>query len=302
MKEHTIWNEKFRSNNLNEFVAKEELKSTLQKYIDTNDIPHLLFYGTAGSGKTTISKLLAKNIKCDFKFVNASDENGIDDIRDKVKSFASSASISGKLKIVILDEADFLTINAQAVLRNIIESFSRTTRFILTCNYIERIIEPLQSRCTVFRLEPPSKKEVAAHVVNILKTEKIKYDKNDVITLINNHYPDIRRIINSLQSASVTGTLKLSDNLSSNYKEEIYNLIINKTEKSWTEIRQIVVDNDLRDFTDIYRFLYENLFETPEIVCIIAEHQYKQAFAVDREINFMAAVNKMLNVKKMIYG
>lgn len=301
IKEHTIWNEKFRSNTLDEFVATDELKGKLNKYIESNDVPHLLFFGTAGSGKTTIAKLLVNNINCDYLFVNASDENGIDNIREKVKSFASSASFK-PLKIVILDEADYLTINAQATLRNVIESFSRNTRFILTCNYVERIIEPLQSRCTKFKLEPPSRKDVAIHVADILKKENIKYKTEDIATIIQHYYPDIRSVINSLQSCSLSGNLVLSDKLSANYKEEIYKLLKEKKPDAWKNIRQIVQDNDLRDFQDIYHFLYEKFFDNPEVICILAEYQYKQAFVVDREINFFASLAKILELKKLIYG
>jgi replication factor C small subunit len=302
MKEHTIWNEKFRSTSLDTFVAKDDLRVKLQKYIETNDIPHLLFSGQTGSGKTTLAKLLVSNIKCNSLSINASDENGIDNIRDKVKSFASAASITGELKIVILDEADFLTPNAQAALRNIIETFSRNTRFILTCNYIERLIEPLQSRCTSFQLESPSKKYVSIHIATILKNEGIEYDKNDIVKLVNQYYPDIRRIINSAQADSLSGTLVLSDTLSSNYIEEIFNLLKNKKNDAWKGIRQIIVDNDLRDFQNLYSFLYEKYFDNPEVVVIIADYQYKQSFVADKEICFMACVAKILEVKNILLG
>jgi replication factor C small subunit len=167
MKENSLFVEKYRSKALNEYVGNDQLKQIISQYIKNKDIQNLLLYGTPGTGKTTLAKLIVNNINCDFLYINASDERGIDTIRDKVQGFASSASFK-PLKIIILDEADFLTIQAQASLRNIIETYSRTTRFILTCNYLERIIDPLQSRCQVLKITPPSKKEVAQHVSTVL--------------------------------------------------------------------------------------------------------------------------------------
>jgi replication factor C small subunit len=162
-KDHTLLVEKYRSKDLGEYVGNEHIKKTIQQYIGQNDIQNLIFYGPAGTGKTTLAKLIVNNLNCDYLYINASDERGIETIRDKVSGFASTASFKS-LKVVILDEADFLTIQAQASLRNVIETFSRTTRFIMTCNYVERIIDPLQSRCQVLKIIPPSKGEVAAHI------------------------------------------------------------------------------------------------------------------------------------------
>ena len=189
---HTLWVEKYRSQTLDKYIGNEELKSTIANWIEKNDIPHLLLYGKAGTGKTTLAKLIVNNIDCDYLYINASDENGIDTIRDKVKSFAIASSFK-PLKVVILDEADFLTQPAQAALRNLIEEYSLNTRFILTCNYIERLIEPLQSRCEIHILKPPSKGDVARHIcTNILEVEGVKYDIKDVARVINELYPDVR--------------------------------------------------------------------------------------------------------------
>ena len=170
-KQHTLWVEKYRSNTLDNYVGNENIKQTIQKYLDQNDIQNFLFYGPAGTGKTTLAKLIVNNLDCDYLYINASDERGIDTIRDKVSGFASAASFK-PLKVVILDEADFITIQGQAALRNVIETYSRTTRFILTCNFVERIIDPLQSRCQVLKIVPPSKNDIAKHVFNILKQEE----------------------------------------------------------------------------------------------------------------------------------
>ena len=168
-REHTLLVEKYRSKTLDEYVGNEHIKATIKKYLEQNDIQNFLFYGGAGCGKTTLAKLIVNNLDCDYLYINSSDERGIDTIRDKVSGFASTASFK-PLKVVILDEADFITIQGQAALRNVIETYSRTTRFILTCNYIERIIDPIQSRCQVLKIEPPSKKDIAKHLAKILDT------------------------------------------------------------------------------------------------------------------------------------
>ena len=170
MKEHTLLVEKYRPASLDDFVGNKSFKDTIQKYLDQNDIQNLLLYGPAGTGKTSLAKLIINTLDCDKLYINASDERGIDTVRDKISSFAAMGSFK-PLKVVVLDEADFITIQAQASLRNIIEQYSRSTRFILTCNYIERVIDPLQSRCHTIKILPPSKAEVAAHLDGVLKKE-----------------------------------------------------------------------------------------------------------------------------------
>jgi replication factor C small subunit len=167
MKENTLYVERFRPTELQYYVGNENVKETIQKYLDQGDIQNFIFYGPAGTGKTTLAKIIVKNLDCDYLYINASDENGIDTIREKVKGFASAASWKG-IKVVILDEADFITIQGQAALRNVIETFSRSTRFILTCNFVERIIDPLQSRCQVLKIVPPTKMDVYNHLTWIL--------------------------------------------------------------------------------------------------------------------------------------
>ena len=294
---HTIWNEKYRPQTLDTYVGNDTVKATFQQYIETNDVPHLLLYGDAGSGKTTLAKIVANTIaKDNYIYINASDENSVDTVRDKIKQFASSIGFGG-LKLIILDECDYMTPNAQAALRNVIETFSKTTRFILTCNYVDKIIDPIQSRCQIFNIVPPSKKEVAQHLVKILNDESVKYEKDNLATIINQSYPDIRRVINTTQRCVIGGVLKLDETtlVEHNYLSSILDVLKsnkNKKEK-FDGIRQLLADNHVRDFNQMFRYLYDNVDTfangfVSTIILIIAEAQYKDSFVVDHEINAMA--------------
>jgi len=302
MKENSLYVEKYRSKVLDEYVGNDQLKVIVGNYIKTNDIQNLLLYGTPGTGKTTLAKLVVNNINCDYLYINASDERGIDTIRDKVQGFASSASFKS-IKIVILDEADFLTIQAQASLRNIIETYSRTTRFILTCNYLERIIDPLQSRCQVLKITPPSKKDVAQYISTVLDKENIEYELQDLVLIINKHYPDIRKILNTCQVNSVDGKLKIDTSIltSSNYTDAILKELKTPSKNSFKNIRQILADSNLDDFEEIYRFLYDNLDEygnndlaKTSIIIEIENYMYHANFRIDKEINVMALICSIL--------
>ena len=302
MKENSLFVEKYRSKVLDEYIGNEQLKQIVSQYINNNDIQNLLLYGTPGTGKTTLAKLIVNNINCDFLYINASDERGIDTIRDKVQGFASSASFK-PLKIIILDEADFLTIQAQASLRNIIETYSRTTRFILTCNYLERIIDPLQSRCQVLKITPPSKKEVAQHVANVLDQEDISYENFNIAFIVNKHYPDIRKILNTCQVNTVDGELVIDTSIltSSNYTDAILKELKTPSKNNFKNIRQILADSNLDDFEGIYRFLYDNLDEYGKddltkvsIIIEIENYMYHANFRIDKEINLMALICSIL--------
>ena len=298
IKQHTLFTERFRPTDPKDYIGNEIFKSNLDTWIEQQDIPHILLYGPAGTGKTTAAKLITSNLDCDSIYINCSDENGIETIREKVKSFASAATFRA-LKVIIMDEADFLTINAQAALRNVIEAFSKTTRFIFTCNYVERIIDPIQSRTSVFEIIPPSKGEVAKRCVTILDEEGMGYKKEDLVEIINQTYPDIRKTLNLLQSSIKQGNLVLNQNIvnQQQYTKQIIDLIKQNDSKSFNQIRQIVANSNIRDYNELYRALFDNLdsFSNPILgTAVIAESQYQSALAPDKEICFMGCIAKLL--------
>jgi DNA polymerase III delta prime subunit len=301
-KQHTLWVEKYRSQNLSTYVGNEQIKGTISKYLEQNDIQNFIFYGPAGTGKTTLAKLIVNNLNCDYLYINASDERGIDTIRDKVQGFSSVASFK-PLKVVILDEADFLTIQAQASLRNIIETFARTTRFILTCNYVERIIDPLQSRCQVLKIVPPSKQDIAYHIIDILKKENVGMGAEDLKLVINQFYPDLRKMLNTLQMGVTGDEVVIDKNIlvSSNYKNQVLMELCKPTAKSFNNIRQIIADSSVNDFEELFRFLFDNVDKYAptnmgEVIIHIEEYQYHANFRIDKEINIMALISRILSL------
>ncbi len=303
MKDNTLLVEKYRPTVLQDYVGNEQVKDTIQKYLDQNDIQNFIFYGPAGTGKTTLAKLIVKNLDCDYLYINASDENGIDTIREKVKGFASAASWNG-IKVVILDEADFITINGQAALRNVIETFSRSTRFILTCNFVERIIDPIQSRCQVLKIVPPSKSIIAKHLANIMGKENISHNIKEVATIVNKNYPDVRKMLNTIQLSTVDGGqndlyLKIDESVlaSNNYTKEVLRELT-KT-KNWIKIRQIIADSGVKDFEELYRALFEyvSIYAKDKeglITIILNDHLHQSNFRIDKEINIMSAIAKII--------
>ena len=299
-KEHTLLVEKYRSTKLEDYVGNENIKATVSKYLSQNDIQNLIFYGPPGTGKTTLAKLIVNNLNCDHLYINASDERGIETIRDKVSGFASSASFK-PLKVIILDEADFLTIQAQASLRNVIETFSRSTRFILTCNYIERIIDPLQSRCQVLKIVPPSMREVASHIAGILDNENIEWAKETLGPIVKQYYPDIRKILGTAQLSTIDNKLVLDKSIlvSNNYIEQVINEL--KTGKNWKTIRQIIADSNINDYDELFKALYDNVSTyAPQsegmVTIYINEHSYQANFRIDKEINMMACIAQIIQV------
>lgn len=301
--ENTLWVEAFRPDTLDGYVGNDHVVSKVKVYLESGDVPHLLFYGQAGTGKTTLAKIIAKGVDSDVMYINASDENNIETVRTKIKNFASTVGFR-QWKIVILDEADYMTPNGQAALRNLMETFSKTCRFILTCNYVEKIIDPIQSRCQAFAIEPPNRKEVAKRIVNILNERDIKYDNQDLVTVINSGYPDIRRILNSCQSQIIDNQLVIDDTslVQANYMTKLLEILKETSDKktAFRDTRQLINDSKVKDFTALYRYLFDELDTYAEgsiaaAILILAEAQYQDTFAVDKELHVMAMLIKLLN-------
>ena len=293
-----LWVEKYRPQTLEGYVGNEVIKNKVSAYLNQGSIQNLLLHGVAGTGKTTLAKLIANNLNCDLLYINASDERGIDTIREKIIPFASSLGF-GDVKIVILDEADYITPQAQATLRNTMESFSGNTRFILTCNYLERIISPLQSRCQTLEIKPPSKQDVAWRCVDICEKEKIDIDNIALKTIINAYYPDIRKTINTIQGSVVNHVVKLDESsLKDDLNEQIIQALSNKTKLS--DIRQILADSGSREFDNLFKSLYDNItkFTSNEgaAILIIAKYQYEYTFVLEKEICVAAMLNELLNI------
>ena len=302
---HSLWVEKYRPTTIDTYIGNEHLKSKVSVYLESGDLPHLLLFGKAGTGKTTLAKLLVKNIECDYLYINASDENNVDTVRTKVKNFASTIGFKD-MKIIILDECDYITPNAQAALRNLMETFSKHCRFILTCNYVERIIDPIQSRCQSFQIIPPSKGEVAKHIHDILLSENVTHEMDDLKVLIDSGYPDIRRIINSSQRNVVNNKLKLDTTsiIQNDYKLKLLKILKTQNKKTaFKDIRQLLADNKITDFADLFRLLYDEVDDwgkgyVAECILIIARYELSDGQVVDKEINAMAMLIELLGVIK----
>ena len=304
--ENSLWVEKFRPGTLEGYVGNEHIVEKVKLYIESGDVPHLLFYGQAGTGKTTLAKIIANNVDADVMYINASDENNVDTVRTKIKNFASTIGFR-TWKIVILDEADYMTANGQAALRNLMETFSNTTRFILTCNYVEKIIDPIQSRCQAFAITPPSKIDVAKRVAGILDELSITYDKKDLVAIINAGYPDIRRVLNACQRQVIDNVLRVDNDsiIQANDMTKLLEILksdLNKKD-AFKEIRQLIADSKVKDFTNLHKFLFDEIDEYAKghiaaVILILAESQYQDSFVVDKELHMMSTIVKLLNELK----
>ena len=304
-KDHTLWVEKYRPNTIDSYIGNEHLKSKVSVYLESGDLPHLLLYGKAGTGKTTLAKLLVNNIECDYLYINASDETGVQNVRDKVRGFASTVGFKD-FKIIILDECDYISPNAQAALRNLMETFSKHCRFILTCNFVERIIDPIQSRCQSFQIIPPSKVEVAKHIHGILLNENVISEMDDLKVLIDSGYPDIRRVLNAAQRNVVKGKLKLDTTsiIQNDYKLKLLKILETQNKKdAFQNIRQLLLDAKITDFADLFRLLYDEVDgygsgHLAECILVIARYELSDGQVVDKEINAMAMLIELLTIIK----
>jgi len=302
--EHLLWTEKYRPKNIEDCILPERLKKPFQEYVSQKNIPNLLLTGGAGVGKTTVAKAMCNEIGCDFMVINGSDENGIDMVRNKITNYASSMSFAGGRKVIIIDEADYLSANAQAAFRNAIEEFAVNCSFIFTCNFKNKIIEPLHSRCAVieFGLKASEKSSMAGQffkrIQTILATEEITYETPVVAELIKKHFPDFRRVINELQRFSKFGNIDTGV-LSQIVDVSLSDIIKFIKDKDFGAIRKWVASNDV-DPASLYRKLYDNLYEVlkpqsiPQAVVILADYQYKQAFVADQEINLVACLTELM--------
>lgn len=301
-----LWVEKYRPQTIEDCILPSELKQTFQQFVDNEEIPNLLLTGTAGVGKTTIAKAMLEQIGCTYMMINGSEESGIDTLRTKIKNFASTVSMDGKRKYVILDEADYLNPQStQPALRGFIEEFSKNCGFILTCNFRNRIIEPLHSRCSTveFRIPNAEKPKLASQfmkrVQHILETENVKSNDDVVATLIGKFFPDWRRTLNELQRYSATGQIDsgILVNLSDSSIQELLSFIKNK---EFTNTRKWIVHNLDNDPSRIYRRIYDSLYDSvapssiPHCVLILADYSYKSAFVADQEINLLACLTEIM--------
>ena len=304
--ENLLWTEKYRPKSIDDCILPERLKKPFQEYVNQSNIPNLLLSGGAGVGKTTVAKAMCEEIGCDVMVINGSDEGRlIDTFRTKIKNFASSMSLAGGRKVVIIDEADYCNAESvQPALRNFIEEFAGNCSFIFTCNYKNKLIEPLHSRCAVidFALKNGEKAQMASafmkRIQSVLQSENVDYDDKVVAELIKKHFPDFRRVINELQRYSQLG--KIDTGILSQISDVTINDIIKYIkEKDFGAIRKWVASNDI-DATAFYRKLYDNLYEVlkpqsiPQAVLILADYQYKGAFVADQEINTVACLTELM--------
>ncbi len=302
--EHILWTERYRPQRVEDCILPDRIKTIFQKYVAQKEIPNLLLTGGAGVGKTTIAKAMCNEIGCDYLILNGSDENGVDTIRVKIRGYASAMSFSGGRKVIIIDEADYLTPNAQAILRNAIEEFAVNCSFIFTCNYRNRLIEPLHSRCAVvdFTLKTDEKSKMASaffkRITHVLDSENVGYDDKVIVELIKKHFPDFRRVINELQKYSQLGKIDVGI-LSQINDVSLSQIVKHLKEKDFTAIRKWASTTDI-DNTYFFRKLYDNLYDflkpqsIPQVILILADYQYKEAFVADSEINLVACLTEIM--------
>ena len=310
MSNEFLWVEKYRPKTIRETILPDDLKETFQKIVDSGEIPNMLFTGTAGLGKTTVARAICNELGLDYIVINGSEEGNIDTLRGKIKQFASSVSLSGGYKVVILDEADYLNPQStQPALRGFIEEFSQNCRFILTCNFKNRVIEPLHSRCGVYEFNVKTNKDRAtlgqqffSRCRDILRNEGIEYNGKTVANLVMKHFPDFRRGLNELQRGSIGGSITTDIIVEDNSKySDLYKHL---KEKDFKKMRQWVVNNIDLEPASIFRGVYDSVEgnvkpeSVPQLILILADYQYKNAFVADHELNLVACLTEcMANVE-----
>lgn len=301
-----LWVEKYRPKTVSDAILPESLKDTFSEILKGKELPNMMFSGTAGVGKTTVAKALCNELDVDYLMINGSEEGNIDTLRSKIKQFASTVSLQGGYKVVILDEADYLNPQStQPALRGFIEEFANNCRFILTCNFKNRIIEPLHSRCSVYDFTIPNSQKptigagIFKRATTILEAEGVDYDKKVVAELVQKHFPDFRRVLNELQRYSVSGTIDagILVNLSDKNVDDLYKFL---KEKEFKKMRNWVVNNIDTEPQVIFRKLYDTMYDKvdpdsiPRLVLTLAEYQYKNAFVADHEMNVVACMTEIM--------
>lgn len=304
--DHVLWVEKYRPLKISDCILSKQLKSIFEGIVESGEVPNLLLVGTAGSGKTTVAKAICNELDLDYIFINASRERGISEVRNQISTFAPTLSFEGKRKVVILDEADHLTADAQLALRAAIEEFAKNCSFILTCNFKNKIIEPIHSRCVVkdFRIPKEEKQELIGQIykriVQILEIENIKFDSKVLANIVVKYYPDFRKTLNELQGFS-----KISGEINEGVLSLVGDININKLykalkTKSFNEVREWVVENIENDPSRLYRKLYDGLKDNlkptsiPQAIILLADYQYKSSFVADAEINLLACLIEIM--------
>jgi len=310
--DHSLWVERYRPGTMDDYIGNETVKEKFSQFIKKGDIPQILLFGPAGTGKTSLAKLLTKNINCDVMYINASDENSVDDVRTKMKGFACSAGFK-PLKVIVLDESDRLSPEAQGALRNMTETYSAHTRFILTCNYVEKIIAPLSSRMQTFEIKPVSKKDVALKLVKILQTENVKFTQEDVIFIVNTYYPDIRKVINYAQQSTVeivdaegNTTLEIKISKENAVETDLLNNLVellknpSKT-NTFDEIRKLTAEFDVTSLETVVRYLFDTVDtyangKEAVIIYELGELNWQMQLVIPkvRDITFLACIYKIL--------
>ena len=305
-KTSNIWAEKYKPTVLDDFVGDEHFKNSIKSFIDKKEVQNLFLYGPAGVGKSTISKLLINTLPCDYLWINSSDENGVDTIRNKIQDFAMTMGLK-PFKIIVLDEIDRTTPEFQGILRGVIDQYQSSTRFIMTCNYHEKVIEPIKSRCQSFEVKPQSKIDIMKHLVKILHAEKVSFKNEDVAFVVNSYAPDLRKIINFAQQSSIDGELKIlkEDVSSQDYRVKLVELLKDSPDnyKAFGQIRQLVVDAGFSNYEEIYKYLFSQVDiysngKAPEVILVLADAVYQNALVFEREITFVATMHKIIKAVK----